>query len=258
MSQGVIYLATGKPKYIRECLFSASSLKKHCPDLPITLFTDNPNLKSSLFEQIIVVNDNLHPLKKKVRYLVDSPYERTLFLDTDTQVLKPIYEMFEWLDDYDFCIGNAPDIVREKQHLKLQSYTHKSYNTGVFLYRKNAYTLAFFKKWLELVNCQDETKMKPGLYCDQDCFNQLILTNNYHLECNMIIKVFPNVIYNARPLIIEKLRKEGKLKNTKILHAHDLDNPYRKAIRFLKSQVRFYLLDRLPEKLVINIKNFIR
>jgi hypothetical protein len=37
MNKGVIYIVVGKMRYLKECMFSAASLKKHCPDIPITL-----------------------------------------------------------------------------------------------------------------------------------------------------------------------------------------------------------------------------
>lgn len=52
INKGVIYFVTGNLRYLKECVFSAKSLKKHCPDIPITLFTDRTDIKKNFFDEI--------------------------------------------------------------------------------------------------------------------------------------------------------------------------------------------------------------
>jgi hypothetical protein len=125
MTQGVTNLATGRKIYLDECVFSATSLKKHCPDIPVTLFTEKSDIKESCFDDILTIRNGAHLFKDKVKCSLLSPYESTLYLDCDIQILQPIYEMFEWLKEYDLGVANTP--CRDHSR-KLIGYTRGDFN----------------------------------------------------------------------------------------------------------------------------------
>lgn len=239
MNRGIVYLATGKEIYFEECRFSATSVKKYCPDIPITLFTDRSRVKGNCFDEVITIANDLHPFKNKVRCLSTFPYDYTLYLDTDTQVKQPIYEMFDWLDKFDLGVANSP--YRNQRKSKLIDYSKPNqYNTGVVLFKKSEKNKKFFDKWLENIMQQDETDMWSGHNGDQANFNRLI-KENYHVECGINLKVFPNKLYNARPAIIKQMKQNGEINKVKIVHSHCLHmNPLSlllwKANRKMKKQ----------------------
>ncbi len=236
MSKGVIYLATGSTKYIDECRFSAMSLKKHCPDIPITLFTDNLNIETKGFDRIIILQDPIHFIRLKVKILLDSPYDYTLFIDSDTQIVQPIDEMFEWLDEYDLGLANAPHMDWKSRPYRLISYKQKdTYNAGIILYKKSKNIDIFFEKWLENTMAIDENKISIMNDNEQNTLNKLI-EEDYHLECGVKIKVFDNKIYNARPHMLMQLRKDGEMDNIKIIHAHYLERVYSNDGHLLKEE----------------------
>lgn len=229
MNRGVIYFVVGKLQYFQECVFSASSLKKHCPDLPITLFTDKLDIKEDCFDEVKIINNDINPFQNKAKYLYSSPYDETLFLDSDTQVRKPIYEIFDFLKENDLAVANVPRIDRKHFPAKIISYAeinpYNLYNTGVILYKKSAKTEKFFKKMLEEVMLEDGAEIRVDHKGEQYFFNKLI-KENYHLECGIKLTVFPNKIYNVRPPMILQLKKDGEINNVKILHCHNLHRSF--------------------------------
>jgi len=218
MSKGVIYIVVGKIRYLQECIFSASSLKKHCPDIPITLFTDKSDVKEKCFDEIKLIKND-----------INSPYNYTLFLDSDTKVRQPIYEMFELLDENHLAIAASPQYDRSRFPAKLISYadTHpdNAYNTGVILYKKSDEVESFFTKWLEAVMQEDSSLMRAGYLCDQYYFNGLV-ANKIHLEYGVKLGFIDNRIYNARHPMIWHLQRIGEMDNVKIIHCHDLHRSF--------------------------------
>jgi len=241
MKMGAIYLVTGKKIYLDEAVFSAKSLKKHCPDIPITLFTDNSNIKEDCFNEIKLIESNIHPFKNKVKHLPMSPYEFTIYLDTDTKVVQPVNEIFDWLHEYDLGVANIPHRERDRNSVGLINHNQlNKYNTGVIVYKKSERTKKFFDKWFNNLISQDETDMWSGHYGDQHYFNKLI-EENYHTECQVKLKILPTEIYNARRYQIKKLKKAGEMDIIKIIHMHGLHfSPLNrflwKAYRKLKNQ----------------------
>lgn len=143
MSRGVIYIASGD-KYIEEALRSVKSLNENNPDLETTLFTDE-DLELEEFDNIEVIDGSIDSMVDSIVKPHMMPYEKNLFLDTDTYITGDISELFEGLEKFDmlFCqapgrskIIGAPDCVRE-------------FNTGVIGYQKNKKTKNFFREWLE-------------------------------------------------------------------------------------------------------------
>lgn len=230
MNRGVVYIAVGKIRYFQECIFSAASLKKHCPDIPITLFTDKKDVKEKYFDEIKIIENDINPLKNKVKKcMYSSPYEYTLYLDTDTEVRQPIYEMFELLNENDLILAHSPHYDRSHFPARLISYANPNpedaYNTGVILYKKSDKMERFFTKWVEAVMLQDETSMRPGYRGDQYYFNQIII-NKSHIECGIKLGVLDNRIYNARHPMIWHLQRIGEMGNIKIIHCHDLHRSF--------------------------------
>lgn len=229
MTKGVIYIVVGKMRYLQECIFSAASLKKHCPDIPITLFTDKTDLKEKCFDEINVIRNDINPFKNKVKYMYNSSYEDTLFLDSDTEVRKPIYEMFELLEENDLALAYSPHISRSHFPARLigdaDPNPYNTYNTGVILYKKSDKVERLFTKWLEEVMLQDGANMRSGYKSDQYYFNKII-KDKFHLECGIKLAAFSNRTYNARHPMIWQLQKNGEMDVVKILHAHDLHRSF--------------------------------
>lgn len=96
---GVFYIATGK--FLEEAKISAGSLKKQMPDIHVTVISDT-DPRSEWFDNWIREDNPTLTGRDKVRNMQRTPYERTLFLDSDTYIAEPLDDLFKALDDYDF------------------------------------------------------------------------------------------------------------------------------------------------------------
>jgi len=112
MDTGVLYTATGE-RYINEVLRSAESLKRVSSE-PVTLISNEPVESPYIDTNIVRTFDGdvygvpYDPYYYKILVIDELPYERTLFLDTDTYIYDDISSLFEWLDEFDMALSLAP------------------------------------------------------------------------------------------------------------------------------------------------------
>jgi len=153
--QGILYIATGKI-YIRAAMQSAASVIKHCPGLPTHLFSDWQN-HGFAFDRtpfpFTTVEKILDPHRRsKVDYLAKTPFDETLYLDTDTTLNADIREMFQILQRFDIALAqahrrNAPERLGNWRIELPQAFPQ--FNSGVFLYGKTPKMLDFLQTWRE-------------------------------------------------------------------------------------------------------------
>lgn len=112
MDTGVLYIAAGD-QYIGEALESAASLKQ-VSSLPVTLISDIPINSTYVDENLVrefegtVHGVEYNPKFYKILNIHELPYQRTLFLDTDTYIYEDISTIYSWLDEFDMAIAHAP------------------------------------------------------------------------------------------------------------------------------------------------------
>ena len=149
---GVLYIVSGD-KYLRAAIHSARSVRLHEPGLPIHLFTADPNspilaAAQGVFDGIDKI-ENPHR-RSKLEYFAKSPFERTLYLDSDTELVAPIRQMFGILDRFDMALCHAHwrnhPVTSQVWKTKLP-YSYPQFNSGVMLYKRNEKTDRFFKEW---------------------------------------------------------------------------------------------------------------
>ena len=61
-----------------------------------------------LFEQVITIEDPQYSYVDKVNAMPLSPYNRTLFLDTDTYVYASLEHLFVLLDRFELAAAHDP------------------------------------------------------------------------------------------------------------------------------------------------------
>ena len=128
-SYGYIYTAFGDAFY-DECINSVRILKKFT-NLPIHLFTDKKNIHENerkLFFSIKIV-PNLH-VRSKVDYIHMSPFENTIYLDTDIVIARNIDDLFQLLNR--FPIVATLDTARKRYIMskKIPEYGRIPYAFG--------------------------------------------------------------------------------------------------------------------------------
>lgn len=245
LKSGVIYIATGDNKYIDEAIKSTLSLKKHNPDISVALLTDMKK-NINIFDEQILITDASHTFKDKIFNLEKSPYDSTLFLDTDTYICSSIEELFELSLEYDLALAHAPkritqDYLTDFNHIK-QTNIPKSFpefNTGVMLFNKNKKFSKMIEecKYLYKKYSQDYTVNLP----DQIVFREAVYGSNISIST-----LTPE--YNCR--FIFPTYVEGEIK---ILHGRS------KNIDKLSSKFNKYLEPRviLPGIGILSSNNYL-
>lgn len=150
MKRGVVYIAFGE-NFLKELQFSAESVKRNSPNLHITVFADRP-IECEFIDECVLIEVN--HLRPKVDHISRSPYEETIFLDTDTIVDYDITGMFDILKKYDFAICH--DLARKRENVSRLipeyrdiPYAFSEVNPGVMVFRKSVPVQNFFKLWRE-------------------------------------------------------------------------------------------------------------
>jgi hypothetical protein len=170
MDRGVLYVARGAG-YLDLAVASAESLRRHAPDLPIDLFTDQP-APGGPFDRVRPIPDS--GTRDKIACMARTRFARTLFLDCDTLVLNPLGDLFDLLERFDLAVCH--DVRRTspliRQGWRVQTpYAFPQMNTGVMLYRRSPALLAFLADWATAY-------VEAGIGRDQPTFRDLLWTSD--------------------------------------------------------------------------------
>lgn len=206
MSRGVIYVATGKT-FIKEACESAASLKEKMPDLPITIFC-NQDLQSDYFEQIVIIKEPQNSSMDKICQMYNSPYDYTLYLDTDTYICDDISELFTLLDRFDIAATHAPIRIAPKDFRTWQDTEIKGvpesfpeFNTGVILFKKSTSVEKFFSDWLTFYKkyLEKQKQLTEPVVRDQPTFREGVYKSDLRIatltpeyNCRFVFPVFIN------------------------------------------------------------------
>lgn len=232
-SYGIIISAV-MVNYTLEAIKCTKNIKKVSPNISVTLHTSHPDIidksTTKLFDKIVKIDISL--MKKsgyktaafakicKIKAMSSFPYNRTLYLDCDTKVVKPIDEIFNIDTNTDIAICNSPWLDKNTIPYKLIKYQKpNAYNSGVILYRNNHKIQNMFTQWVELCE-KDIARLQSS---NIKFFDQPKLVKILSKKDNIInIKVLPNTIYNARHTMFRKLKKDKLWSKVKIFHSHQV------------------------------------
>ncbi len=170
MADGCLYVAFGRP-YLEAAQASARSVRSVTPGIPIAIVTDEA--APTGFDEVVALADT-DGYRAKVRGMLVSPFDRTLFLDADTYAAADVAELFQVLDSFDLAAAQAPNRVT----LPLDDVpdAFPELNTGVVAFRQNAAVERFLHSWLEEYDrlkplrppSQDQAAFRRALYTATD------------------------------------------------------------------------------------------
>jgi hypothetical protein len=140
---GVLYIAFGD-MYRHEACNSIASLRNICPAIAVAIVTDT--VIEALTDVTTVLRPPIPSLECKPTYICDSPFERTLFLDTDTYIVRDIAPLFDLLDHYDICAQYGGTQFNGPYGLTFQARI----NSGLLLFKRCGATQDMFAAWLAL------------------------------------------------------------------------------------------------------------
>lgn len=170
-TKGIMYVASGK-KYIQSAIRSAKSVRKHNPGLQIHLYA-NWNECGFDFSQSLEPFTSVETIesphfRSKVDYSVRTPFERTLYLDTDTRVIANIEPLFDLLDRFDIALAHAPNRITRLMNWKIPvPISYPQFNCGVFVYRRSEKVWNALNEWIEAFH-------EAGFRSDQITFREII------------------------------------------------------------------------------------
>lgn len=153
MSQGILYIAFGAA-FRAEALLSISSAQEKMPHIDICLMTDEMPISPPSSQLDIKIIDPSH-IRAKVDFLASSPFEKTIYLDSDTLIESDISELFDLLNRFDVLATH--DWARKRRSLsrKIPPYGDIPYgfsevNGGVIAWKRNSKTTRWLARWSEL------------------------------------------------------------------------------------------------------------
>ena len=193
---GVIYIATGA-LHTGAARRSAASLRQTNPGLPVALFTDQPDPGP----EFDVVEDVPDPhARSKIDCLGRAPFERTLYLDTDTRIVGDLSGVFRLLERFDLAAAQRPRqprrIARGRQWRHDVPPQFPEYNAGVLLYRRTPAVLDFFRHW-------KAAWLELGRGGDQITFRELLWASDLRLA------TLPREYNTRRYHLIDRLTRSG-------------------------------------------------
>lgn len=226
MSRGYIYVASNdvggvkENDYIQEAIFSANSLKNVDPQAKITLFTDKP-IKNDIFDEIKIVNMSL---RCKQKCFLDSPYEKTIYIDTDTYINYKIDDLFDMLDKYE--ILGCHDYARKRNFPEIPEYMKIPYsfseiNGGVMAFKKSENFTNFINLWNNYYEKYkkfikwDQPSLRIALW--ESNINLYILPLEFNRRSQGTKEKVVNMIKTNHPYFTEDSLK------TRIYHFHGIE-----------------------------------
>lgn len=215
-SRGVLYIVTGA-QYTQAAIHSARLVARTNPGLAIAIFTDQEIQEPGLFSHVRKIE--AHESRRKHEFVHLTPFERTLYMDSDTIVTTALGDLFQLLDKYDVA---AAHVRRRDSMFRLRSFkadvprSFPQVNCGVMLYRMNERMEALFARWREIYN-------EGGFRRDQIPFREAL----WHSDARLY--VLPPE-YNQRDFVTLGTR----LPLTRIFHLKFLNWPNWRHVLVMK------------------------
>lgn len=237
-NNGVLYFNSGT-KLLPRLLVSIYSLKKVYDDhLSIVCIEDNDcikNISKHFNINLIIIEQKLfikhHYWFEKSRVHKYTPYINTIFLDSDTIVLKNFNELFLEIEKYDFIVpqfsnwvtngtkitkrlhqwrDTNPDLVTECVNRK-----EPSVNVGVFGFNKDS---TLMRDWFDFTITHPKAHLPEETSCQLllSNHNSQIISNKYNASCKF------DIIDNDTKIIHYHGRKHCAIENDKVKYNGDI------------------------------------
>ncbi|MCS4142546.1 hypothetical protein [Salinibacter ruber] len=138
-----------------EAVQSARRLRElHAEEVGIALFTGYTDVEDP-FTHVLSLDPLSHDRTDKIGAMLASPFEETIFLDTDTYAVENLSEIFDLLSVFDISAAHAPGRVKREGESGWHVYraqdvpaSFPAYNTGVVGFKRNRHVRNLFQRWL--------------------------------------------------------------------------------------------------------------
>ena len=174
IEKGYLYIAFGDA-FTKEALMSIKSLKRFNNE-PVALFTDLDQTEE--FDGLVDLYAKINPqhIRAKVDFISQSPFKKTIYLDSDTLIVRNISDMFDVLDRFDVAVTNDYARKRTKYSNIVPEYAEIPYafsevNGGIMAYNDSLAANTFFSMWKEYfykyykqTNGWDQVRLRISLW----------------------------------------------------------------------------------------------
>ena len=147
---GILYVAIGE-QFVHEAIASAESVRRFHQQIPIALMTDVPPApvpRTGLFTMLRHIDghagNRTHCVK--IDAMRQSPFDSTLFLDTDTRICAPIADLFILQDRCDIAMAHTPRRVTFKSNTAIPDWFPEP-NSGVVWYANKLRVQMLLESW---------------------------------------------------------------------------------------------------------------
>lgn len=141
--------------YVAMACNAARTVKRHSPGLPVFLYTDG-DISDDCFDRVVPLETPWR--RSKIDAMIDSPFERTLYLDVDLFAVEDISDVFRLLDRFDIAL--AHDQERNSKHGRAIwrrefPACFPQFNSGVVAYARTEPVLTLLRAWRAAVHDND-------------------------------------------------------------------------------------------------------
>jgi hypothetical protein len=224
---GIFFIAF-KEEFVKEAVNCARTVRKYS-QIPTAICCDVINdADRALFDHVEIIKPD--HIRAKVDFLSRSPFERTLYLDSDTEITEDITGIFQILDKYDVAMAHDFARKRFKWSQLIPDYNDipdafSEFGGGVILYSlSRAQDLLekwvyYFYKNFEITNGWDQASLRISSW-----------------KTNCSIYVLPPEFNVRSQAVRDKTdtlpEKEGGLHplRPRVIHWHGLGDPNDKTI----------------------------
>ncbi len=213
LSSGILYLAFGE-SYAEETRQAIRFLRRCSAGVQIAVVTDAA-WQVEPVPDVFVLRPSVSGFASKPRYIYEaSPFERTLFLDTDTVAVRDVKPIFGLLNHYDVGVNFGGPKLDGEDGLEF----HSQCTSGLILFRKNEKVEEMFRLW----EAEYVARQRPGsdhrgapdqrwlaLAIAKSAARPVHLDSYVHFNLTQTTKTrTPPMIYHGRGLHVELIDAE--------------------------------------------------
>jgi len=148
VTEGFLYIATGE-EFVKEAKISVQRLQEVMEGYPCSIVTDI-NINYPLFDKVIAIDDATHNSGDQIRNLTQTPYDKTIYIDTDIYINSDISEIYSVLDEYDLALPLSQNRLNSRVENEEIPDCFVEYNTGLVAYNNTSDLKQLCSIWEDL------------------------------------------------------------------------------------------------------------
>ena len=165
--EGLLFIATGA-RHRQEACGVVENCRHHLNGRPVALITDAPSsVPDGLFDQVLSHPDPHHSYRDKIQPLIHPPFQRTLYLDTDAELIQPVCDLFAMLQSLELLACHAPVRFHGWKDPQVPD-GFSEMNSGVIGIQRCSNTESLMRRWLATYDRigiqEDQASLRSSLW----------------------------------------------------------------------------------------------